>query len=156
VGTWSHGRAQHPVDEVDRGVRRVHAATDDSGAVDLQCVRRAGDVDVASSTGAKSVKRPPMSVSTRVTFGLSLPLTARHQCGDVGWLDAAVATGSAALPATEPAQLDSACFPQRTLLEGKFSSIWSWKKLPADGELTKRRCTSGETPEATLDIVSSL
>ena len=57
----------------------------------------------AASTGAKTVNSPPLRVSTRLTLGLSLPETAAMRVFSSGLLQAATATGSAAMPATEPA-----------------------------------------------------
>src|SRR5215212_6193993 len=62
----------------------------------------------AESTGAKTVNSPPFSVSTRLTFGFSLPETAATRFFSSGLLDAATATGSFAMPSTEPAPLGTA------------------------------------------------
>src|SRR3954454_2780739 len=62
-----------------------------------------GSLANAESTGAKTVKSPPLSVSTRFTFGLSLPETAATSVVSSGLLEAAVATGSWAMPLTDPA-----------------------------------------------------
>jgi len=56
----------------------------------------------ASSVGAKTVNSPPLSVSTRFTFGLSCPEIAFVSVVSIGLLEAATATGSIAIPATEP------------------------------------------------------
>src|ERR1700738_252315 len=60
----------------------------------------------ASSVGANTV-RPGLlfNVSTRFTFGLSLPDSADVSVVSTGLLDAATATGSWAMPATEPGPL---------------------------------------------------
>ena len=63
----------------------------------------AGSAANASSTGAKTVNSSPFSVSTRLTFGLSWPETAATRVLSSGLLLAAVATGSSAMPETEPA-----------------------------------------------------
>ena len=91
-----------------------------------------------------------MSVSTRVTFGLSLPLTARHQCGDVGWLDAAVATGSAALPATEPAQTPPAGLWLRVMAQ-----VSQTAREPS-GCLDARPVESGQQWNRLLDRLSEV
>src|SRR3954464_8042571 len=57
----------------------------------------------ASSVGAITVNSPPLSVSTRFTPGLSLPETAAVSVVSTGLFDAAVATGSIAMPDTDPA-----------------------------------------------------
>jgi hypothetical protein len=49
-----------------------------------------------------------LSVSTRLTFGLSLPDTAATSVLSRGLLLAAVATGSWAIPDTEPAPFGTA------------------------------------------------
>src|SRR3954465_15320609 len=60
----------------------------------------------ASSVGANTVSPGlPFNVSTRLTFGLSLPDSADVNVLSIGLLDAATATGSWAIPATEPAPL---------------------------------------------------
>ncbi len=56
----------------------------------------------ASSTGANTVNWPPLSVSTRLTPGLSWPETAAARVVSTGLLEAATATGAVARPATEP------------------------------------------------------
>src|SRR6185312_6723740 len=56
----------------------------------------------ASSVGAKTVNSPPLSVSTRLTSGLTWPEIALVSVVSIGLLDAATATGSIAIPATEP------------------------------------------------------
>src|SRR4051812_48120340 len=56
----------------------------------------------ASSVGAITVNSPPLRVSTRFTPGLSLPETAAVSVVSIGLFEAAVATGSLAMPATEP------------------------------------------------------
>ena len=62
----------------------------------------------AESTGAKTVNWPLLSVSTRSTFGFSLPETAAISVLSSGLLPAATATGSAAMPATEPVPFGTA------------------------------------------------
>ena len=62
----------------------------------------------AESTGAKTVNSPLLRVSTRLTLGFSLPETAATSVVSSGLLDAAVATGSFAMPSTEPAPLGTA------------------------------------------------
>src|SRR6195952_4986961 len=57
----------------------------------------------AASTGAKTVKSPLFRVLTRLTFGLTLPDTAATSVVSSGLFEAAVATGSVAMPPTEPA-----------------------------------------------------
>src|SRR4051812_48350363 len=47
----SHLRAQHPVDEVDRRVRRLHPTTDHVGAVDRDVVAGAGHLHGATLDG---------------------------------------------------------------------------------------------------------
>src|SRR4051812_27275847 len=54
----------------------------------------------ASSVGAITVNSPPLRVSTRFTPGLSLPETAAVSVVSIGLFEAAVATGSLAMPAT--------------------------------------------------------
>src|SRR5271154_707354 len=56
----------------------------------------------ASSVGAITVNSPPLRVSTRFTPGLSFPDKADVSVVSTGLLEAAVATGSAVIPATEP------------------------------------------------------
>jgi hypothetical protein len=56
----------------------------------------------ASSVGAKTVNSPPLSVSTRFTFGFSCPDSAWVSVLSIGLLEAATVTGSAAMPVTEP------------------------------------------------------
>ena len=56
----------------------------------------------AESTGANTVNSPPLRVSTRFTLGLNLPDTVAVRVFRIGLLLAATATGSAAMPATEP------------------------------------------------------
>src|SRR5262249_13832924 len=48
------------------------------------------------------VNSPPLSVSTRLTFGFSLPDTAAVSVVNNGLFDAATVTGSCAMPVTEP------------------------------------------------------
>src|SRR5699024_6157211 len=56
----------------------------------------------ASSIGAKTVYSPLLSVSTRSTSGFTSPETACTSVVSSGLLEAAVATGSCAMPSTEP------------------------------------------------------
>jgi hypothetical protein len=56
----------------------------------------------AASVGAITVKSPLSRVSTRLTSGLSLPEVAEVGVVGIGVFDAATATGSIAIPATEP------------------------------------------------------
>src|ERR1700709_102764 len=65
----------------------------------------------ASSVGAITVNWPPFSGSTSFTLGLSLPDTAAVSVVSSGLFEAAVATGSCAMPVTEPGPLGtfSAC-----------------------------------------------
>ena len=56
----------------------------------------------ASSTGANTVYSPLLSVSTRSTSGFTPPDTAAVRVVSSGLLEAAVATGSMAIPSTEP------------------------------------------------------
>src|SRR6476660_2678356 len=56
----------------------------------------------AASVGANTVNSLPLSVSTRFTFGFSLPDTAAARVVNSGLFDAATATGSCAVPVTEP------------------------------------------------------
>ena len=63
----------------------------------------AGILAKASSTGANTVNWPPLSVSTRFTSLFNWPEIAAVRVFNSGLFDAAVATGSAAMPATEPA-----------------------------------------------------
>ena len=55
----------------------------------------------ASSVGANTVNSPLLSVSTRLTSGFSWPDRAAVSVVSIGLLDAATATGSMAMPATE-------------------------------------------------------
>ena len=59
----------------------------------------------ASSVGAKTVNSLPLSVSTRLTFGFSLPDSADVSVVSTGLFDAATVTGSCDIPATEPGPL---------------------------------------------------
>ncbi len=68
----------------------------------------AGTFAKAASIGAKTVNWPLFSVLTRLTFGLSLPETAATSVLSSGLLEAAVATGSWAMPSTEPEPLGTA------------------------------------------------
>src|SRR5439155_758533 len=54
------------------------------------------------SVGANTVNSLPLRVSTRFTFGLSLPDTAEVSVVSSGLFDAATATGSCAIPVTDP------------------------------------------------------
>ena len=56
----------------------------------------------ASSVGANTVNSPPLSVSTRLTFGLSLPDSAEFSVVSTGLLAVAAVTEPAAIPATDP------------------------------------------------------
>src|SRR5664279_264554 len=56
----------------------------------------------AESTGAKTVKSPLLRVLTRFTPGLTWPETALVRVVSSGLFEAAVATGSFAIPPTEP------------------------------------------------------
>src|SRR6478752_10477482 len=60
----------------------------------------------AASVGANTVSPGLLfRVSTRFTFGLSLPDSAEVSVLSIGLLDAATATGSCAMPATDPGPL---------------------------------------------------
>src|SRR3954470_14246395 len=63
----------------------------------------------ASSVGAKTVNSPPLRVSTRLTLGFSCPETALVKVVSIGLFDAATATGSIAIPATEPGPVGTFC-----------------------------------------------
>ncbi len=56
----------------------------------------------ASSVGANTVNSPPLSVSTRFTFGFSWPDSAEVSVVSIGLFDAATVTGASAMPLTEP------------------------------------------------------
>lgn len=62
----------------------------------------AGSLSNAALVGAKTVYSPPLRVSTRFTSGFSLPDRAEVRVLSIGLLEAAVATGSCAIPATDP------------------------------------------------------
>src|ERR1700756_1333654 len=62
----------------------------------------AGSLSNAAFVGAKTVYWPLLRVSTRFTFGFSLPDSAAVRVLSIGLFDAAVATGSCAIPATDP------------------------------------------------------
>src|SRR5258705_12724413 len=68
----------------------------------------------AASVGANTVNSLPLRVSTRLTFGLSLPDTAEESVVSSGLVDAATATGSCAMPVTDPvpAGVHAALFAQ--------------------------------------------
>ena len=70
---------------------------------EIVVIMLAGTLANAVSTGAKTVKSPLFSVLTRLTFGFTLPETAATRVLSSGLLLAAVATGSAAMPPTDPA-----------------------------------------------------
>lgn len=63
----------------------------------------AGSLAKASSVGAKTVNWPPLSVSTKLTCWFSFPDTAAVNVVNIGLCAAAVATGSCAIPSTDPA-----------------------------------------------------
>src|SRR6478735_9005144 len=85
----------------------------------------------ASSTGANTVNSLPFRVSTRLTSGLSLPLTADTRVVRSGLLDAATATGSCDMPSTEPAPLGTA-------------SAYAWQPEPT-------RLAAGSIVSAVID-----
>src|SRR6516164_11736909 len=68
-----------------------------------------GSLANASSTGANTVNWPPLRVSTRFTLGFSCPDTADVSVVSSGLFDAATATGSWAIPATEPGPVGTFC-----------------------------------------------
>src|SRR5271168_1470509 len=76
----------------------------------------------AASTGANTVNWPPSRVSTRFTPGFSRPDTAAVNVVSSGLFDAATATGSCAIPATDPGPLGTceayAAHPEPTRLVG--------------------------------------
>src|SRR6202453_376092 len=61
----------------------------------------AGNLANASLVGANTVYWPLLRVSTRLTFGFNLPDSAEVKVDSSGLLDAAVATGSCAIPDTD-------------------------------------------------------
>src|ERR1700677_1026676 len=65
----------------------------------------AGSLSNAAFVGANTVYWPLLRVSTRFTFGFSLPDNAEVRVVSIGLFDAAVATGSWAIPATDPGPL---------------------------------------------------
>ncbi len=65
----------------------------------------AGSLSNAALVGANTVYWPLLRVSTRLTFGFSLPESAAVKVDSIGLLDAAVATGSPAIPATDAGPL---------------------------------------------------
>ena len=68
-----------------------------------------GSLANASSTGANSVNWPPLSVSTKLTFGFNFPETAAVSVVSSGLFDAATATGSCAIAAIEPGPVGTYC-----------------------------------------------
>ena len=73
-----------------------------SGSVCSACMVASSICANASSTGAKTVYSPLLRVSTRSTSGLTPPESAAVRVVSSGLLEAAVATGSMAMPSTEP------------------------------------------------------
>lgn len=81
-----------------------------SGSVCSVCIVAASIAAKASLTGAKTVYSPLLRVSTRSTSGFTPPDRADASVLSSGLLEAAVATGSMAMPSTDagPLGLDSA------------------------------------------------
>src|SRR6185312_12570627 len=94
----------------------------------------------ASSTGAKTVNSSLLSVSTRSTLGFSLPETALVSVLSIGLFEAATATGSCAMPLTEPAPsgtiLAYASQPGPTrFAAGSMSSDMAEEDEPEDSDI---------------------
>ena len=106
------GGGVRSVDRVRGDLAGNHVVGEDLVSVALSVLRLsivAGSILAnAESIGAKTVNSPPLRVSDQVDVRVELAGDCRGQGGEQRLLDAAVATGSWAIPLTDPAPLGTA------------------------------------------------
>ena len=93
----------------------------------------------ASSTGANTVNWPPLSVSTRLTFGFNFPETAALSVVSSELFDAATATGSCAIAAIEPGPVAPAAHNWRSQYRPDSVSGRRWRCPRTAADQRRRR-----------------